>query len=167
MRFLPIFVLAVCLSTAPALAKKPAADILGVQVGMTEDVARKKLEKVGVPESDLADLKQSWKLKDKRYGYLAIRYGNDWKVRWVSVFAAEKGKKTKYSDVGPLDRAKHTGRHIYTWEIPGEGGGPGTLVTARGTDPQVLSSLSISRPGVIREVDVQADLPDTMYFRKP
>ena len=167
MRLIVTLMMSLLVLPGAVLAGKPADHLLGIELGMTEEVARKKLEKIGSPETDLSSLKQSWKLKHKHFGYLAIRYDHNRRVKWVSVFASPNGKKMKYSDVGPLKTAKQTGRYIYTWELPGEADRPGVLITARGSDPKILSGLSISPPLVIREVDVQADLPDTMYLQRP
>lgn len=168
MRPILMILLAGLVLASPAMARrKPATDILGIRLGMSEVDVRKKLLKIGTPESDLASPKQSWKLKNKHFGYMAVRYNDSWKVKWVSVFASENGKKLRYSDIGPLDQAKLTGRYIYTWEIPGGDDIPGVLVTARGSAPETLSGLSISPLPVIREMATPPDLPDTMYLAKP
>ena len=164
MRVALFALLAMLALTVPADAgRKPATDILGIRLGMPEAEVRKKLMKIGKPESDLAALKQAWKLTNKHYGYMAVRYGDNWKVKWVSVFAAPAGKKLKYKDIGPLDKARLTGRYIYTWEIPGGEDIPAVLVTARGSDPEVLSGLSISALPIARPVETP-ELPDTMYL---
>ena len=168
MRPILMILLAGLFLASPALAgRKPASDILGIRLGMAEADVRKKLLKIGKPESDLASPKQSWKLKNKNFGYMAVRYNDSWKVKWVSVFVAENGKKLKYSDVGPVDKATLTGRYIYTWEIPGGDDFPGVLVTARGSAPETLSGLSISPLPIIREMAAPPELPDTMYLAKP
>lgn len=168
MRSIIMILLAGLVLASPALAhRKPAPDILGIRLGMAEADVRKKLLKIGTPESDLASPKQSWKLKNKNFGYMAVRYNDSWKVKWVSVFAAENGKKLKYSDIGPVDKATLTGRYIYAWEIPGGDEAPGVLVTARGSDPDSLSGLSISPLPIIREMATPPDLPDTMYLARP
>jgi hypothetical protein len=164
MRIALFAILALLTLSGPAEAgRKPAADILGIRLGMPEAEVRKKLLKIGKPESDLASLKQSWKLDHKHYGYMAVRYGNDWKVKWVSVFAKPEGKKLKFKEIGPLDKARLTGRYIYTWDIPGGDDIPGVQVTARGSDPEVLSGLSISALPIARPLDTP-ELPDTMYL---
>ena len=152
---------------AAAAKPKPAPDILGIRLGMAEADVRAILTKVGTPETDLASLKQAWKLNHKNYGHLAVRYSDKWTVKWVSAYAADAKKKLKYSDIGPLDKATRTGNYIYTWEIPGGEEIPGVLVTARGSDPRTLGTLSISALPIARDVTETPDLPDTMYLSRP
>jgi hypothetical protein len=129
----------------PAAAGKAPADLLGLYPGMSDSDAQHRLEKLGevVRGQDMA--KQTWRLRDPRYGYLVLRYDESWRIHWITVFAREAGRRVRYRDLGDLSLAKHTGHHFYDWTIPARPGSGTWSLVARGTDPKYLDSISISR----------------------
>ena len=105
MRLIVILMLILPVLPGAAFATKPADHLLGIELGMTEQAVRKRLEKIGSPETDLSSLKQAWKLRHKHFGYLAIRYDHDRRVKWVSVFASPNRRWPARR--GEADRALH------------------------------------------------------------
>lgn len=134
--------LLLCLAT-PAFAKRTQSEVLGLQPGMTDTEVHQKLSKIGQVVRGKDRGKQTWKLRDPRFGFLVLRYDEDWRLHWATAFAREGGRRVRYRDVGDLAKAEHTGQHFYRWTLaPKSGGGPWSLV-ARGGDPQYLESISI------------------------
>ena len=128
----------------PAAAGKTPTDVLGLHPGMSDLDVRSRLAKIGEVVRGKDRLKQTWKLEDPRYGYLVLRYDENWKMHWATAFARERGRPVRYRDIGDLSLATHTGQHLYTWTIPSRSG-PGTwTVTARGAGPRYLDSITIA-----------------------
>lgn len=143
MRSLPAILLALAVTAGVAAAARPGPDLLGLRLGMEDDVVRRRLEKLGVPAAGAGTLKQSWRLRHPRYGFVALRYGSDWRLRWVTAFVRPDGRRVRYSEVGPLDRAARHGRFHYTWDVRPSQGDP-CRVTARGTDSLYAATVSLS-----------------------
>jgi hypothetical protein len=147
--------LAVLLLLIPdfALAKSPADNLLGIRLDMPIDDVAKRLEKIGRLDTNKegpGGAKQFWELRDRRYSWLAVRFNDEKKVVWVTVFARQEkdGRTVRYRDIGKLDEARHHGQYLYTWTVKKKGKPGSYAVTARGTDPALLSSLSLyNAPG--------------------
>jgi hypothetical protein len=133
---------------APAAARTPSPELLGVRLGMMEKDARRILEQQGKPvsESEIEELKQSWLLRDPRYDRLTIRYDAKRRVQWVTAFAREHGRRVRYEDVGDVEDAHRSGTYVYTWTLAGIGKTKPTALTARGLSAEHLASLSIHAP---------------------
>jgi hypothetical protein len=136
-------ILLLCLAV-PASAKGAPADLLGLYPGMSDADVQHRLEKIGEVVRGKDRPKQTWKLNDSRYGFLVLRYDEDWKMHWVTAFAREGGRRVRYRDIGDLSLAAHTGQHFYSWTIPAHPGAGTWTVVARGGDPRYLESVSIS-----------------------
>ena len=136
-------VLLVCLA-GPASAGKAPADVLGLYPGMSDTDAQRRLEKIGEAVRGEDRAKQTWKLRDPRYGYLVLRYDESWRIHWVTAFARETGRRTRYRDIGDLSLATQTGHYFYGWTIPARRGAGTWSVVARGADARYLDSISIS-----------------------
>jgi hypothetical protein len=131
-----------CLAVS-AWARQAPGDVLGLRPGMTDTEVQRRLEKIGEVVRGKDRLKQTWKLRDPRYGYLVLRYDEDWRMHWVTAFAREGGRRVRYRDVGDLSLAAHAGAHFYSWAIPAHSGTGAWTLVARGADPRVLDSISI------------------------
>ena len=131
-------------AVVPAVARPVATEVLGLHPGMSDIEVRERLQKIGevVRGQDL--LKQTWKLRDKRYGYLVLRYDENWRMHWVTAFAREGGRRVRYGDIGDLSLATHTGQHFYSWIVPANSGAGSWTVVARGSGPRYVESISIS-----------------------
>ena len=147
-RRLWLYAIIVLLTLAPAsaLAGKIPTDLLGIRVGMEDRDARRRLEKMGTPVTSAEAPKQTWNLRDKRYSSVTIRYDANWRVLWMTAFAREGGKRVRYGDIGDLNRAHRGGSYVYTWTLPVSKDGEPSAITARGPDPNYLSSISIYPP---------------------
>jgi hypothetical protein len=134
--------LLLCLA-APAFAKRTPGEVLGLKPGMTDSEVHRRLSKIGAVVRGKDRGKQTWKLRDPRYGYLVLRYDEEWRLHWVTAFAREGGRRVRYRDVGDLALAEHTGQHFYTWKLAPKSGPDSWTLVARGGDPQYLESISI------------------------
>ena len=128
----------------PAAANKTPTDVLGLYPGMSDLEVQSRLGKIGEVVRGKDRLKQTWKLKDPRYEYLVLRYDEEWKMHWVTVFARERGRPVRYRDVGDLALATHTGQHFYNWTVPARSGVGTWTVTARGAGSRYVESISIA-----------------------
>lgn len=128
---------------APAMASHLPDGVLGLRPGMNDLQVRERLAKVGevVRGEDMA--KQTWKLRDRRYEYMVLRYDADWRLQWATFFARANGRRVRYRDIGDLSLASHAGRHFFTWSVPSRGEPGNWTVVARGGDPTYLESISI------------------------
>ena len=128
---------------APAMGGRLPGDVLGLYPGMSDVEARHRLETIGEIVRGQDRAKQTWKLRDPRYGYAMIRYDAEWKLHWATAFAREGGRPVRYRDIGDVSKAVHTGQHFYTWTSPARSGPGACSVVARGAGPKYLESISI------------------------
>ncbi len=137
--------------TAPAKTQNAADELLGIRIGMTRDEVSERLKKLGTLAKDEGGplgAKQFWELKkDPSYGWIALRYDDELRVQWMTAFARLDAKRhpVRYKDIGDPKQARLSGAYFYTWVLRGEGGADAHAVTARGTDPEVLASISVYR----------------------
>jgi hypothetical protein len=147
MLFLALVCFGVLASSHAVAARRPVDDLLGIRVGMDDREARRRLLTIGTPVTKLESPKQTWNLRDRRYGSLTIRYDSEWRVLWMTVFARPDGRRVAYRDIGDLEQAHRGGSYVYTWTLPLKKEGKPAAITARGPDPKYLSSVSIHPPG--------------------
>jgi hypothetical protein len=140
----------------------PGGELFGVSLGMSQGEVHATLADRGVLAVEGG--KETWKLDDKRYETLFVRYDGDWRVKWATAFALKDGPRVKYKDVGDLDQAEYAGRHIYNWIMWGGDKGPGYGVSARGQDPEYLSSLSLFPLNMASRAAAETALPDSMWL---
>ncbi|MBI5710511.1 MAG: hypothetical protein HZC42_09440 [Candidatus Eisenbacteria bacterium] len=143
----------VTLAGGPAqAAKRPPTELLGVRLDMPDHEVQRRLLRIGTLVAGAGTPKQSWALRDRRYGYLVVRYGPDWRVRWVTGFARKEGRRIRYGDIADLKDAQRSGYYIFTWDVTPPGGGESYVVSARGSDSLYVSSVSLSRGRTRRPV---------------
>ncbi len=134
----------------------PSPSILGIKLGMKEDAVRRILQKMGTQqkeekkeEEEEGGEEEIWKLtKNPNYQSLIVGFDRKHLVRYVTVFAREKGSGVRYSDVGNTKEAKFettTGNYRYTWDVAAKGKIPHFIVILRGTNKDLLSSYSIKK----------------------
>ncbi len=146
--------------------RAPRTDLAGVRPGQSEDAAHAQLERRGATttgereEHDRDERHETWTFRrGGPWGYVALGLGEDGRVRWVTAFARPTGRsRTRYDEIGPLDRAQRTGNVVYLWRVPGHGGIPAYTLIARGTDSLYVSSVSLAgadqrepEPGATRD----------------
>jgi len=132
---------------AATLAKPPATDLLGLRLGMDDRQVRERLARNGKLLTKAESPKQTWGVRDRRYESVVIRFDSKWHLQWVTAFARPKGSKVRYRDIGDLRTAHRSGTYIYTWTLPAAANGARVAITARGTDPDYVSSVSLHPPG--------------------
>lgn len=139
-------------SAATVLRKEPSAEILGISLGMKKPKAQKRLEKIATFERNDRRRQEIWKLKDNRqYSHILLGYDADLRIRYVTAVADEQGERVRYSDVADIDQAKQDGEpkinnYNYVWEVKSRGKNrPHFIASARGRDPQYLSTYSIKK----------------------
>ena len=132
-------------------SKLPAAEILGLYLGMPlEDVEQRlreigeRVEQKGISGDEHSDLKQLWKLRDARFDNALVRFSAERRLKWISAYAREGGPSQLYSDVGDTTLARRAGRYIYSWSLEARQGRPAAMLTARGTSPERFSSVSLA-----------------------
>ncbi len=147
------------------LAKPPAAEILGIHVGMLQDEVVARLLKMGElverkaePAGKELEMKQLWNLRDPRFSSLIVRFDSHDKLKWITAYAREGGPSQLYSDVGDTSLGRLAGRYIYTWKLEAQDSRPASVLTARGTSPERFSSMSL----VAAPAPRTAAIPDSL-----
>ena len=132
---------------AVVIAKKPPRDVLGLRIGMTEQAAHKRLLKIATQErrKRKKDGEQEiWILKnDSRFEYLLTRFNREHKLTLITVVAHPN--RIKYTDIATVNQATVAtdGRNFsYRWKIDRSGERPASLLIARGSSAEYLTSYS-------------------------
>lgn len=141
---------------------RTAPEILGIRLGATKGEAHSRLEELGRLEREERKQQEVWALRDHpSYSHLIVSYDKErMEVRFVTAVAKGNGQPVRYSDVVDTAKASRAaaGSNItYTVDNPGEGGGPGYVVRAIGTDPQFLKYYSIKLIGRGGEEEEEAE----------
>lgn len=135
---------------APAEAKTPAANILGVSLEMTKSDVHAVLGRIGSLDREERKSQEIWHVRSDRFQSVILGYDKDGRVRYVTAVSRPDGRRMRYSDAGPTAAAQHhvAGKtHTYTWNVQPRGGEP-FLVIAIGRDPRYLRYYSLKRPNV-------------------
>ena len=141
------------IAAAKEAAREPQPGVLGIRLGMKEEAARRRLRQIAEQmkeekEAEGEGEQEIWTLRDKRrFDYLLVRFDNN-ETLWSLTAVVRPSARMKYSELGDLKSAREQtdGRnYTYTWTVPARGRTrPGYVVAARGSDPQYLTSFSIS-----------------------
>lgn len=133
--------------TVVVFAKKPPRDVLGLRIGMTEQAAHKRLRKIATQErrKRKKDGEQEiWILKnDSRFEYLLTRFNREHQLTLIMVVAHPN--RIKYTDIATVNEATVAtdGRNFsYRWKIDRSGDRPASLLIARGSSSEYLTSYS-------------------------
>lgn len=136
-------------------APAPPKDILGIGIGMKRADAQKRLEEIGVFEREERKQQQVWRLKnDLHYSNIIIAYDKSNEVSYLTAFADKSKERIRFTDIGDLSKAKKevTEPHYkYTWEVAESEAKPAYMVVAYGTEPDFLSSCSLSKKFALEE----------------
>jgi hypothetical protein len=122
----------------------PRRDVVGVSVGMSRNTAHAKLGANGTMLREERKRQEVWELRDPRFTSAIVGYDEEWRVRYITAVAKEK---IRYADVLDISAAEHRsdGRnHTYIWKPSPRAD---YVVRARGTDPDVLTYLTLRRIG--------------------
>lgn len=123
MRILPVLLPLVAIATlaftaAGGAGGLPPDRLLGVRLGMTDQEARAALVKIGAVTRGADTRRQTWEIRDPRYRYLVVRLDDEWRVKWMTVFARPGGRSIRYRDVGDLSRGHRVGYYSWVWTLP-------------------------------------------------
>jgi hypothetical protein len=132
------------------VAKDPPRDVLGVRPGMSEDEARRRLNKIGRRQEGERMKHEVWEVSDRRISHVGVRFdAKNHVVRWVTAIArADARPRLRYDDVADLGSAQHKTdgiNHTYIWTVPAQGKRARYVVEALGSDPQYLTSYRLLR----------------------
>lgn len=137
------------LIAAPAWSGTVPRDLLGVRIGMTYEESARQLERFGEltrEKGGAGGAKQFWELTHPRYAHAAVRFNQERRVQWITLFARPDGPPVRYSDIADPDQARIQGKYFYSWIEPAKGDNPARGVRASGPDPERLSTVSLYRP---------------------
>ena len=146
--------IAMALAVASVASAGAYRDVLGLRPGMSDHAVHERLEKLGKRAGEGSEeseesggRRERWTLRDRRYGSVALEFDPEFTLDWATAFvhAAGKGRRVRFTDIGPLSRANKKGNYIYTWLLPLERGSRQIGITARGRDSVYITSVSIHR----------------------
>lgn len=148
-------VLIVVVSAMTQCAVKPASelpkDILGISIGMKKDAAEPRLKEIAKLARLDRNRQQVWTLKsDARFGYLAVSYDKEDRIRYVTAFAkGVDATPVAPGEIGDISAAKQdmvAPNYRYTWQVAADGDKPAYEVVAQGSKPESLAYYSLSLP---------------------
>lgn len=148
------FSILVLLFAACASISTPRRDVVGVTVDMSRNAVHEKLGAIGSMVREEGKRQEVWQLRDARFGSAIVGYDDESKVRFITAIAKEK---IRYADVLDIKAAEHRTdghNHTYVWK-PSEHAD--YVVRARGSDPDVLTYLTLRRVGGERESEEEDD----------
>ena len=124
-------------------------DIFGISVGMDKESAEQKLK--GIAKLIRVEKKgqEVWAIKnDPSFGYLALGYNKENKVRYVTAFTKlTDGKSIKPEEIGSLSDAKHEivgPNYTYTWSVSPNENESAYRILVQGNNPENISFYSLS-----------------------
>lgn len=142
-----IFILASTVSAA-----EPAREILGIRAGMPKAAVTKRLQEIGKFVRDERKRQAIWEVRDPSFSHLIVGFDAKDTLRYVTAVAREdkEAKRVAYSDIGDLKQARQAGdvaikNFNYEWDLAAAKTEPQSLVSARGRDPEFLTTYSLKR----------------------
>ena len=142
--------LSLALSASSVSAAKPARDLFGLKIGMSEEAVHKKLKKIATQQKEEKEKEEEseqevWTLKkDNRFDYILTRFNRDHRLTLITVVA--RPNRIRYSDVAETKEATvaSDGRNYsYRWKVERDGRQPAYLLIARGSSSEFLTSYSL------------------------
>ncbi len=128
--------------------------------------AKKRLEEIGKFVRDERKRQEIWEVRDAFFSHLIVGFDKEDTLRYVTATAREdkEAKRVPYRAIGSLEAARQAGsveikNFNYEWELPAEKGMAKVLISARGRDPEFLSSLSLKRLDDGVAADAKAPAP--------
>lgn len=148
---LPVLLLLITALNAPYVsAKKRPADVLGLKIGMSEELVHKRLRKIATQQKEEKEKEEEgeqevWTLKrDARFDYVLTRFNREHRLILITVVA--RPNQVRYSDIAESHDATvvSDGRSFsYRWKVEKDEGRPGYLLIARGSSAEFLTSYSL------------------------
>ena len=148
---LVFMVLAVTQCATKTVSVSDVSDnIFGVKPGMNREKAQNRLREIGEFKEAAEKRQEVWLPKnDPRFDSIAIGYGKDGRVSYITAFS-EEGKvkeRVRFTDIGDITKAKREvtePHHRYTWEVPPTAENSAYIVTVYGTDKEYLKMYSLA-----------------------
>ena len=138
------------LGTAP---KQLPREFFGLQLGMNEEVAHRRLRRIATPDKDRHEGKEAeesgeqevWILRrDAKFKYLLIKFNKEHHLSWMTIVAHPK--RVRYADIASLAQATKATDGInfsYKWKVEANKQQPALLIIARGSSADFLTSYSV------------------------
>lgn len=133
-----------------ALAQAPERQILGIQLGMTEEKVHERLKALGTLVRKEEKRQEVWQIRDASFSHLIVGFNKDEKLRYVTAVAREDkdAKRISYDHIADLKQARQAGdpkvnNFNYQWELPADKGNPHMVVIAIGRDPKLLATYTL------------------------
>jgi len=145
-----LLLLTFVVTASPVSAAKPARDLFGLKIGMSEESLRKKLKKIATQQKEEKEKgeegeQEIWSLKkDDRFDYILTRFNRDHRLTLITVVA--RPNRVRYSDIAQTKEATvaSDGRNYsYRWKVERDGRQPAYLLIARGSSSEFLTSYSL------------------------
>jgi len=147
---LVIMILAAFATSLPAA--EPGREILGLSLNMTKEAAQIRLQEIGTFERNERKQQEIWKVRDESFSHVIVGFDKEGQMRFITAVAREdeEAKRVPYANIADLKKARQAGdlainNFHYQWEIPAGKDFPALQVSARGRDPEFLTTLSIKR----------------------
>ena len=133
-----------------ALAQVPERQILGIQLGMTEEKVHQRLKELGTLVRKEEKRQEAWQIREPSFSHLIVGFNKDAKLRYVTAVAREDkdAKRLPYDRVGDLKKARQAGdpkvnNFNYQWDLPAAKDNPHMLLIAIGRDPKLLATYTL------------------------
>ena len=149
-------------AASAAWAAKVPRDVLGIRIGMSEEAAEERLERLGGTrgareEEGEREAGELWTIRHPRFAYVYLAVDEARRVESVQAFARANAPRSRFRDLGDVKKAKTLGFYIVQWTVPGRDGQPGRIVTARSDDSVYVASLSLQSNGRVPERERDGD----------
>jgi hypothetical protein len=126
----------------------PAANLLGLNIGMDRVAARAQLTSISEFVRDEGRNQEVWKLNDSsRFSAVAVGFRED-KLKYVTAFVDKDAARehVAFSSVGDLVKARAeimAPHYRYTWDYPANGERAASSAIAYGDNPNFLTMYTI------------------------
>lgn len=146
-----VLLLVVSGSTAADTTKKSTREPFGLRLGMNEEDIHRRLQKIATKQKEEREEEEGgeqevWILKnDPRFSYLLTRFDRSHSLMFVTVVTRPEAR-VRYEDIGKVkDATVNTdGRtYSYRWKVKARGRQRPSVVIARGSNREFLTSFSI------------------------
>jgi hypothetical protein len=144
------FLLLIFVAGIQAAPVKPAREVFGLRLGMTEEAVHKRMRKIATQQKEEREEEEGgerefWILKkDPRYNYLLTKFSRE--HRLILVTAVAHANRVRYSDLGETKDATVATdgmNYSYKWKIAAQGKERAILLIARGSNAEFLTSYSL------------------------
>lgn len=129
-------------------------EVLGLHLGMGRKEALERLSEKGTFVRHERKQQEIWQVRDDGFSHVIVGFNKEGALRFITGVAREdkEAQRIRYDKVGDVAAARQAGdpavnNFHYQWDLPPKDGRPQTLVSARGRDPDFLTTFSLKRIG--------------------